>query len=412
MCWYNSGMTLNRLLIVIGMVVLLLTVGAVWLWQYAYSPEGRARIIVAQLKRDTTSFRGWLLKHELVRPGFREPPPEDKDWLGNPLDRDKSAADEMTKLGYKVLPVTIEALRDEDDYDMVCMAIRVCGKFHDPAAIRPLVKCMKDITRDHPLEPGDESRFFNFEGQYARLLVTSGPESFDFLMAATKECDYRARREIPRLIYQTWGKAALPYLLKLLNGYEFWVRYDAIGVLGELGDKRAVDPLVGLLSDSDRTARACAATALGDIGDRKAIDPLLTLLRKKESPRNEALNDHISAAGSLARMGKQEGLNYLLAMIKHHHPGIRADVATEMGGTGIKETFEPLLALLGDEDSCVRRNAAEALGRLHDRRAIPALKKLLSDSDLLIQDSANKVLAELEAQPPPASQPASDSTGK
>lgn len=42
MCWYNSGMTLNRLLIVIGMVVLLLTVGAVWLWQYAYSPEGRA----------------------------------------------------------------------------------------------------------------------------------------------------------------------------------------------------------------------------------------------------------------------------------------------------------------------------------------------------------------------------------
>jgi uncharacterized membrane protein YqiK len=63
-------MTLKRLMIVLAVLVVLAGVGIMWLWQYAYTPEGRARVIIAQLKNDTTSLRGWMLQHHVIRPGF------------------------------------------------------------------------------------------------------------------------------------------------------------------------------------------------------------------------------------------------------------------------------------------------------------------------------------------------------
>ena len=85
-------MTLKRLIIVLGVLVVLAGVGIMWLWQYAYSPEGRARIIIAQLKNDTTSLRGWMLQHHVVRQGFSFPPhrghgyPDEVDKTQQPFD--------------------------------------------------------------------------------------------------------------------------------------------------------------------------------------------------------------------------------------------------------------------------------------------------------------------------------------
>ena len=64
-------MTLKRLFIILGILVLLAGIGIAWLWEYAYSPQGRARIIIAQLRGDDTTLRGWLLKNELVHSSAR-----------------------------------------------------------------------------------------------------------------------------------------------------------------------------------------------------------------------------------------------------------------------------------------------------------------------------------------------------
>ena len=66
-------MSLNRLLIIIGVVVLLGT-GGVQYYQYACSPEGRARTIFAQVRGDSAGLRAWMLKHGLIRKEVR---PED-----------------------------------------------------------------------------------------------------------------------------------------------------------------------------------------------------------------------------------------------------------------------------------------------------------------------------------------------
>ena len=67
-------MTLKRLLIVVTVLVVLAGGGMIWLGRVAYTPQGKARIIIAQLKGDKTSLRGWLLKHQVVRSGFSVPP--------------------------------------------------------------------------------------------------------------------------------------------------------------------------------------------------------------------------------------------------------------------------------------------------------------------------------------------------
>ena len=57
-------MTLKRLAILLAILIFLAGVGIAWLWQYAYTPQGRARVIIAQLKGDNdTTLRGWMLKH-------------------------------------------------------------------------------------------------------------------------------------------------------------------------------------------------------------------------------------------------------------------------------------------------------------------------------------------------------------
>ncbi len=397
-------MTLKRLMIILGILVVLAGVGIAWLWQYAYSPQGRARVIIAQLKNDTTSLRGWMLQHHVIRPGFSEPPPNEGGF-GHIIDRDKAAADEMEKLGHDVLPIVIDAFQDENDHDMVCMAIRVCGKFHDPSAIKPLVKCMHDITRDHPTFPGDESPFFNFEEQCMGLLIESGPESFGFLLDVSKECKYDFRRRSLYSLSEMWGAAAIPHLIELLKDSDWLVRDGAASQLGEFKDNRATDALIGCLSNSDRDLRASAAKALGDVGDHKAIPQLLKVLQKKEHPRNECFEDHISAAAALARMGRDEGLHYLRPLLNSPRCVYRIDVADVIGHAEIPGALEMLLSLLSDKEDLVRSSAATSLGNLGDPRAIPALRKLLNDTDWMVNDRAYRALDKLGVKPPPASQP-------
>lgn len=132
-------MTLKRLMIVLGVLVFLAGVGIMWLWQYAYSPEGRARVIIAQLKNDTTSLRGWMLQHHVVRPGFSEPPPENP----YPHERVWAAKNKMVKLGDEVLPVVIEALRDENKAVRL-MALELSEQRTDPAAIPQIIEMCED----------------------------------------------------------------------------------------------------------------------------------------------------------------------------------------------------------------------------------------------------------------------------
>jgi hypothetical protein len=257
-------MSLKRLAILLAILIFLAGVGIAWLWQYAYTPEGRARVIIAQLKGDTTSLRGWMLQHHIVRPGFVELPIIEQ--IQFPSSREIAATNEMAKLGPDVMPVVIEAL--QDDGDVRLMAIRACGKFRDPAAIEPLAKCMRETKRN--FLSANPSATWDCEGTFQLLCLESmaeiGPEAYVPLMEASRGFDSDTRGMIPVDISEKWRLTAAPYLMKLLEDSDMNVRANAALELAKLEDKRALPAISKLLIDPDKVVRKAAVVALKHLG--------------------------------------------------------------------------------------------------------------------------------------------------
>jgi HEAT repeat protein len=390
-------MTLKRLAILLAILIFLAGVGIAWLWQYAYTPEGRARVIIAQLKGDTSTFRGWLLQHNLIRPGFSVPSQEGYDMTQEQdrfaADTQIAAAEAMVKLGRVVQPIVIEALRD-DNNEVQMAAIRACGKFRDPAAIGPLVDCMHDSFKSR-----DQEIAFKIESLCRDSLIEIGPEAYGPLLKASDECYPGVRNAIPLMLAGKWGHSAVPHLIGLLENYPGWVRACTAEELGVLKDPRASDALMRQLDldENDPLTKIQAAKALGEIGETRAIPYLLRMLHKSKT--------HTTApvAGVLARMGQEEGLKFFLTLAKSKSPPDRFEAARELGTKKIKGTLEPLLSMLSDKETYIRLQALRSIKELHDPRSLPAVGKLLNDPS--VHFGVISIFQDLGFMPPPASQP-------
>ncbi len=355
-------------MILLGILVVLAGGGIAWLWQYAYTPQGRARVIIAQLKGDNDkTLRGWMLQHHLVRPGF-PPPREDATPDEREMASIVSATDEMAKLGRAIQPIVSETVHS-DNHDVCLMAIWTCGKLRDPAAIRPLLDFMRNNA--FVKDPETKAECFN-------SLVAIGPKAYGPLISLLDDPQF--------------SKSDYHGLLACL--------------LGKVKDQRVTDALVRHLGDNDESIACGAAKGLGTIGNHEVVPSLLKTLNDK-GVKNTV---RICAAGALARMGQDEGLQYLLAMLKSPNVMDRVRTANELvpnhvlGTSPVKGALELLLPLLSDRSPGVRSSALLALGELHDPRAIPAVRKLLKDPTG-VRFSAEIALKELGPESPPASQP-------
>lgn len=72
----------------------------------------------------------------------------------------------------------------------------------------------------------------------------------------------------------TFGEPALEYLHHALDDKDKWVRFFAVDVLGNIGNKSSVDYLAQSLMDQDQDVRWVAASALGKIGGPRAAHAL------------------------------------------------------------------------------------------------------------------------------------------
>ena len=246
-------MTLNRLLITVAVLALLAGAGIAWFWEYAYSTEGRARIIVAQLKGDN-SLRSWMLQHHIVRRGFPEPSEDptsrERHFNGFNLSRREFAAGfEIIKLGSDASPAVVESLTDSD-MSVRSMAVMACGGIRDPAAIGPLIRamCREDPNKDW-VSPN----------LYEESLVRIGPAACDSLIALLDDANEEIRRSAV--------------------DHED-IRYCAAEALIELREKRALDAVVCYLNKENDCGNALA---LAKLGDSRAI-PILRRLSEHSDP--------------------------------------------------------------------------------------------------------------------------------
>ena len=260
-------MTLKRLAILLAVLIFLAGVGIAWLWQYAYTPQGRARVIIAQLRGDSdTTSRGWLLQHHLVRPGFSYPP-EHADHpvrvyviLTTPNYRAIAASDEIVKLGPDVLPIVIESLKD-GDHTVRMMAIRACGKFRDPAAIQPLIACQQDAH-----DPNYINGYDCGQNLCEDSLVEIGPEAVDPLVQRLEDPNETIRYYAAEALGRLKDKRATDALVRHLKDREPSVVWGVTTSLGKIGDPRAIPALMKLLNGPDPNVHDCAADALKDLG--------------------------------------------------------------------------------------------------------------------------------------------------
>jgi HEAT repeat protein len=88
-------------------------------------------------------------------------------------------------------------------------------------------------------------------------------------------------------------------LIQALKDNSSYVRQDAAGALGEIGEP-VVDPLIPALKDNSSYVRSTAAGALEELNDSRAVNPLTQVLNDK----NEEKSVQDAVAEALKKLSK------------------------------------------------------------------------------------------------------------
>lgn len=210
------------------------------------------------------------------------------------------------------------------------------------------------------------------ERQAARLVLEALADE-DFLVVA------RAAEAAGRLK----ERKALEPLIELLN-HGGGVRQAAYEALGELKDERALAVLEKNLKNEDALVQAQAAYALAKMGKKQAEERL----RAISEPGSRQSRAGVLAAYYLAKLDEQDGVDYLIAVLKAKDGALRASAVEALGKTGNRKAAAPLAEQLDALDAPLKVIAARGLGQLGGGRAVDALEKLQNDPDYDVRAAA------------------------
>jgi HEAT repeat protein len=207
------------------------------------------------------------------------------------------------------------------------------------------------------------------------------------------------------------NKKGLPALIAGVKDPVNEVRRVAARALGRFQAEQATAALLDALKDRDAIVRENALESLCNQGEltTQAMVPLLAdpypnIAEKaiRHLPKDPGLipallkamqrdDGHQSiraiAALKLHELGRPEGMNCLLNMLKSSDQQAQLHAIGELGISDDKRAAGPLIDLLErTKESDIREEIVGALGRIGDKRAIPTIRKLLhtekSDSSL------------------------------
>lgn len=383
-------MTLKRLMIAVGVLALVLGIGIAWLWDYAYSPAGRARVIFTQLGKDKTSLRGWMLEHGIIRPAY---PPFEGSSAAAYVAHIDSVTKELARLGPDAYPVILETM-DDGNMDVRFIAVRACGECENEVFIEPLVRQIEWVHRTFPRSqsvPADSPENLPPEEAWCiYALARIGPKAYPRLMEVEKNSSMRYM--VPIGISAYWGREAVPRLIELLEDEDVGVREEAARGLWNNPDKRASQALVRHLHETSMNIASHCACALADIADPATIPGLLDAMRDKKVP----ITARVFAAGALARMKNQEGMAFLRAQMHSEDAEIRQTVAEALGPK-IAGSLQMLQSMLDDKDSLTKMKALLSIEEFGKAACVPAAQRLLSGPDKDAGECAQNVLKRLQA---------------
>lgn len=215
------------------------------------------------------------------------------------------------------------------------------------------------------------------------------------LLTTLEMGDFQLRWEVAKVL-PTYGAAALPPLLDLLQGEEAqgeevqgeeedWeLRWFVTRILGTMAGPEVVAGLLAVVQQHpDSDLGTAAAIALGNHGAAGigALAPLLA------DPHRRPL-----AVQVLVKIGHPAALEPLLTVVHDGDESVRQRVIEALGQFRDRRVVAPLVAALTDGSAAVRRAAAIALG--NQRGQLPGeswdrhLSPLLGDAALSVAQAA------------------------
>ncbi len=333
-----GSMTLKRLLITVAALVVLSGGGIAGLWQYAYTPTGRARTVFCEVRNDGKGPRAWLLAHGVIRPEIKAKI-EALARRSNVDELDLSsseqygafagiaAEDRLVEIGTEASSAAVAALSEEDQ-GVRFAAMHICVKFRETRAVGPLAEILSDGRR----ESGERMECAWALGQLhcdqaipalAAALEdkTEGNRGGVRIAAAIALAKFKDKRAVP-VLREALGNDAL--------------REKAAGTLVELGEE---DGLLILSAElRDRTGNiGNVATVLGDSDDRRAVGPLLDLMGDPTVDKY----CHVQAATALGKLGDKRAISALRKMLADPDEDIRNAAIEAMKKLGVKDDFVP-----------------------------------------------------------------------
>jgi HEAT repeat protein len=148
------------------------------------------------------------------------------------------------------------------------------------------------------------------------------------------------------------------------------VRYDAVRVLGVLGDSRAVGPLTKQLQGEPSWLSEWVVDALVRLQAKSAAPQVAGLLKAED------FNCRTAAARALGVLGSAEHVPMLRICLKDTMDPVAAAAAISLARLEAKECVPELIDMLGGDQTVVVA-AIEALGILKAKDSIPALTRMM-----------------------------------
>ncbi len=198
-----------------------------------------------------------------------------------------------------------------------------------------------------------------------------GEEETKALVRNLNSTDYETRKAAGDTLIVR-GATAVPALIEACYSPDSNLRWEAVNILGYIGDERSLDALAKcVLEDDDVHARWRSIWATSSLDQDKVAKKLLEGLHS--SDQRIVWN----AAVALATMGRKEALPILYGGLQSEEEWVRWEAVNAFGSVHDERTVPALLDFLNRVSDDVGKEAILSLGRIRDRSALPAIIKAL-----------------------------------
>lgn len=220
------------------------------------------------------------------------------------------------------------------------------------------------------------------------------PKALSALRRGLIDEDSRVAERSMEALSQMRDTQSIDMILRHAAGPDPGLRQAAYEALGEFkGEEKARSALRAGLEGGSPATQATASYGLARHGEQIGFLKLEGFLDEVSDPYPEGM----LAAYYLVRLGRKQGLDYLLRIVEDEKSPLRFGALQALGKSGEAKAAAPLAKRLeeGGDPAAIRLPLVMALGRLGGTRAVYALKKAQGDPDPAVRGAARLALAEL-----------------